>query len=283
MGARQADQRRQALRRCPLTAREATEDSLEEQWKALEESRQVVQHRLRTRFGLAISDWRDRVLERIDSRRGLRLEELITTETLLQLGEMVEILRERVEPGLVEAIRQGFEAGRLQIEAEGAIDPDSPVVRKAVRRVFDEGVQEHAETTLEQMEEIVRQARREDVTMQTLRDRLEGYYDEDATDAVGPRARADMGARTASTAQFGEGQLEAWRREGIRGKRWLSQRDSRVRTSHRTLDGTTIRLEDTFEVRGASLRFPGDPNAPPDETINCRCSMLPRENIPDDT
>lgn len=56
-------------------------------------------------------------------------------------------------------------------------------------------------------------------------------------------------------------------------KTWVSMHDSRVRTSHRELDGHTVPFGEGFKVAGTELRFPGDPLAPPEQTIGCRCRL----------
>jgi hypothetical protein len=55
-------------------------------------------------------------------------------------------------------------------------------------------------------------------------------------------------------------------------KVWHSARDKRVRDSHRELNGQAVGFRAAFVApSGALLRFPGDPLAPPEEIINCRC------------
>lgn len=56
-------------------------------------------------------------------------------------------------------------------------------------------------------------------------------------------------------------------------KRWVTQRDARVRSQHRQLEGKRVPYGEGFKVEGYSLRFPGDPLAPPHLTINCRCKL----------
>jgi 2'-5' RNA ligase len=46
------------------------------------------------------------------------------------------------------------------------------------------------------------------------------------------------------------------------------------------LDGSTAELDGLFQVGDAQLKYPGDPDGPPDETINCRCSLQYQD--PDD-
>lgn len=56
-------------------------------------------------------------------------------------------------------------------------------------------------------------------------------------------------------------------------KHWQATHDQRVRDDHRQADGQTRPLDEPFLVGGARLRFPGDPQGPPGQVINCRCSV----------
>jgi len=64
---------------------------------------------------------------------------------------------------------------------------------------------------------------------------------------------------------------------GLTRKRWHNVGDTRVRTSHailgsRNYPGSTVPISDNFVTpEGIELRFPGDPRAPLDEVIGCRC------------
>jgi Phage Mu protein F like protein len=57
-------------------------------------------------------------------------------------------------------------------------------------------------------------------------------------------------------------------------KAWLSTVDGRVRETHKKADQQRVKLKQQFRVGGARLLFPGDPSGPPEEVINCRCSLL---------
>lgn len=56
-------------------------------------------------------------------------------------------------------------------------------------------------------------------------------------------------------------------------KIWVTRMDGRERPSHRRANGQERLLRDTFDVGGVPMRYPGDPSAPPDEVIGCRCSL----------
>jgi len=58
---------------------------------------------------------------------------------------------------------------------------------------------------------------------------------------------------------------------------WVTGADERVRDSHATMNGQIRGLSETFlSGKGNSLMYPGDPSAPGDETIQCRCSLTMR-------
>ena len=56
-------------------------------------------------------------------------------------------------------------------------------------------------------------------------------------------------------------------------KRWDTKDDDRVRSPHRAVDGQTIPVWQPFYVEGVPMMFPGDPSAPPELVINCRCEL----------
>ena len=58
-------------------------------------------------------------------------------------------------------------------------------------------------------------------------------------------------------------------------KRWVSSRDPRVRPSHAKADGQTVPWDKPFIIGGHKAMYPRDPRLPPEESINCRCLMIP--------
>ena len=58
---------------------------------------------------------------------------------------------------------------------------------------------------------------------------------------------------------------------------WNTAGDERVRGSHRPMNGQTRGMDEAFTSgNGYSLMYPGDPSAPAEETINCRCVVAVR-------
>lgn len=58
-------------------------------------------------------------------------------------------------------------------------------------------------------------------------------------------------------------------------KTWRDQRDTAVRDTHRIVNGTTVPIDQPFQVGSSRLLFPGDTSLNPQirEIINCRCYL----------
>lgn len=58
---------------------------------------------------------------------------------------------------------------------------------------------------------------------------------------------------------------------------WRTAMDGRVRDTHAEMEGQEVGLDEPFlSPSGAQIMYPGDPDAPADETINCRCVVETR-------
>lgn len=82
-------------------------------------------------------------------------------------------------------------------------------------------------------------------------------------------------ARTAVTGAQNAGRMDSYAAAGKMGiklkKEWLATLDSRTRHSHAMLDGEQVAQDKKFSN---GCRFPGDPQGPPWEIYNCRCTLI---------
>ena len=85
---------------------------------------------------------------------------------------------------------------------------------------------------------------------------------------------AALAAILATTAAIETSKKTAWDVSGLSYENtWVSRGDSLVRHSHARLNGTTLPAGEAFVGDYGLVRFPGDPNAPLQETANCRCRL----------
>ncbi len=57
-------------------------------------------------------------------------------------------------------------------------------------------------------------------------------------------------------------------------KIWIATPDERTRPTHWELNETKIGMNEWFDVGDGEAQFPGDPNLPAEEAINCRCVIV---------
>lgn len=88
-------------------------------------------------------------------------------------------------------------------------------------------------------------------------------------------AQSVRAARTYTTAAENKGRVDSYERAEKMGihmqQQWLATVDTRTRPSHIALDHKKIKVGEKFPN---GCRFPGDPDAPPEERWNCRCTLI---------
>ncbi|MEC3995166.1 phage minor head protein [Actinacidiphila sp. DG2A-62] len=111
--------------------------------------------------------------------------------------------------------------------------------------------------------------------MDQLRARLRAVFSRDAAqlgDARGRRIAATEAGRAWNTATLAAARALTGPDRPI-VKQWRTRRDTKVREAHDDVDGQVQLLDDPFTVAGVSMAHPGDPTAPPELVVNCRCQL----------
>ena len=113
---------------------------------------------------------------------------------------------------------------------------------------------------------------------------LQGILQGESMDKIAKRLRnvqemnktqAIRSARTIVTGAENKGRQDSYARAEADGiilqKEWLATNDGRTRHSHAMLDGAIVDQDKKFDN---GLMYPGDPNGRPEETWNCRCTLV---------
>lgn len=82
-------------------------------------------------------------------------------------------------------------------------------------------------------------------------------------------------AQTETTVVYETGRDMVFREAGVPFTQWLhSGLSDHARLSHQAAHLQIRELGEPFDIGGVPMRFPGDPEAPADEVINCRCVRI---------
>jgi HK97 family phage portal protein len=79
--------------------------------------------------------------------------------------------------------------------------------------------------------------------------------------------------RTEVSGAFNAGLLWGARQLGYTQKTWINSLDESVREEHLHVSGVTVGIDDSFDIEGKSVRFPGDFVGDGNSVINCRCTL----------
>lgn len=96
--------------------------------------------------------------------------------------------------------------------------------------------------------------------------------------------RSEVIGRTEALRAVNEGNEESYRQAIANGeikaeqlqREWRTRLDGRERHTHHELNGEIRNWGESWETENGVIRYPGDPDAPAVETIQCRCAILTR-------
>jgi len=145
----------------------------------------------------------------------------------------------------------------------------NPLVTAAIRARVNTLAGGVTETTYEQIQAVVEQARAAGLGIRDIANAIrETVFSDEIT-----MMRATRIARTETIGAMNAGEMLAAMnsRGALRSKEWLTQEDAKVRDSHAAQDRVRRDLTQAFPN---GLQYPGDQNGSAAEVINCRCTLL---------
>lgn len=183
-------------------------------------------------------------------------------------GVVRSVWRRMFTRRMSEAMERAAEA--LADELGRRVDTNTPAFRAGVRQRIETLAASVSRTMGQRISDIVSGYRATSATPQQVAALLR------AVDWSGMVSRV---AETESVGLLNHAEQMAVTQTGsARSKRWLSQRDEKVRFSHRNCDGIGwIDMEAAFPN---GLRFAHDPNGSSDEVANCRCTTMYSDREP---
>jgi HK97 family phage portal protein len=172
--------------------------------------------------------------------------------------------------GLIQRVIKNNGAGAVaEINTGIAFDIDSPEMQ-SIMEAFKNRLKNVNITTYNEIKQILKQAYDEGVGINELTKRLTEQFAEFG------RARAKRIAQTEMVGMVNGARTEGYRQAGVEYKKWLPAYLPTSRETHiQAGELEPIPLDQQFPVGEAMLDFPGDPSGPPEEVINCYCTLVP--------
>lgn len=170
-----------------------------------------------------------------------------------------------------EAVRHVMEAGVFDAQLIREVVPEAPELGPAAiqslrRREVD--YPKDMRWNRQKFTSAITQGILQGESIPNIVKRTESIYGQNMSAAI-------RAARTATTNAENAGRMNSFERAQRLGIdmeiEWEATLDDRTRESHRMLDGERIQLGEYFESENGPIRWPGDPQADPAETWNCRC------------
>ncbi len=211
---------------------------------------------------------RNRVLAALEKEMGQRNggKGIKAFENLLNLIEENKVLWQRLAP----LLRNDLDFGVAQIGKDLGIEdfsvPPTATINFLGKR--ENPIKAINHTTWERLRSALQEGVGEGETFEQLTDRVKDIYKEAS------RSRAESIALTETNIAVNSGRFEGMKAAGVDKKGWQTSNLAGVRAAHLQAEqdyADGIPLDQDFIVGGERLKYPGDPNGSPENTINCRC------------
>jgi uncharacterized protein with gpF-like domain len=247
-----------------------TPEQLDREWRAVDRMKRAVERDVEGGISEAFEQIERGIMARLRELGDMKAE--LQVAQIFKYDEALAEIEPAIRAAVLAALSEGLNRGQARLGISSAqrvreLTPD--VVEEMIRRSKFVNV---IQTTEDQISKAIAQVESgldNETMIQRITDQVRQTFE-------GIRAnRIPAIVNTTVNSAFESGQHEAFRLSAVEQKQWLSQRDGRVRESHDLVDGQQVAINQSFDVMGVPLSFPGDPAGPPEEIINCRCTMIP--------
>lgn len=193
-------------------------------------------------------------------------------ESLFNSEDEIKRFLEALGPVVTDAIQASGAYGLGQFVPGGIFDITNPLVQASINEILTSVATKVNNTTFTDLIELFQEAEKLGEGIPAIQERLSSYFGDRKSDWQTERI-----ARTTMTGAANLGTLQGWQQSGVNPKKgWLSALiPGRTRDEHSRAHGQIVGLQETFNVGGERLMYPGDPTGSPTNIINCLCSMRP--------
>jgi SPP1 gp7 family putative phage head morphogenesis protein len=202
--------------------------------------------------------------------RGLKAPDDEWESWMFRPEEWAYRMEREARPVMEASMAEGAAGMIADIQSAVNVSVEFDVTNPRVVELIDDKVHKFSfnvnKTTTDLLREQFKAGLAEGEGIPQLRKRVEEVF------GFSEKVRTERIARTESIGTVNKGNYEVMViSDVVKEKSWLATRDDRTRDSHIMIDGEVVPLKSRFSN---GLLHPGDWDGPPEETINCRCTML---------
>ena len=244
-------------------------------WRAQNRKRDRMISGLRAKMNVFFREERKGLIEAIDGVENQDIIENVIKEYIITNSvNLRPILRSSIESAM-----KAFGTSVIRsMGKKAASDKLDFAIRSYIEREVGEKITNLSRSTrkkvLRRVKDAIAKAEAEGQTTIQAAKAIEGIYGEFT------KKRSLTIARTEIHNAASEGSLAGAKASGVPSlkKEWVSNLDSRVRDSHAEMNGRKVGIDEKFLVPSKDgpdiMSGPGDPSAPADQVINCRCVLV---------
>lgn len=194
---------------------------------------------------------------------------------IFDLSEENIVLEPLITPFMKDTIQTAGEEAIAEARYVFDFNVENPWVDAELNRIWNRSKLIN-EKSYETIKGLMRNAYEGNWSLGQLESAIKDQYTGWIKAEAGKQSRAMTIARTEMNAVVSGGSNQGYIQAGI-PKIWLASIGEATRDSHIELDSRDPIAPEASWVTmyGNQLNYPGDPNGPPEEVVNCRCSITP--------
>ncbi len=254
-------------------------------WRSVDRQAVRLERIFKRQMEQYFADQRKSIVNRLEGKRGRQMlrapEDGLTPDAVMDV-EYWRANLSRIAQALYSAVTsQSFTAAEAFLDV--AFDLDAPFAQAFILDRANNLAGQVTSTTYDAIKQALAEGAVNGESIPDLAKRIDGLFGTTWAN------RAETVARTEVISAYNGSSFLAYQEAGdvVGGIEWVSTLDDRTRPEHAEMDGTVIGPGEAFELDGATLLYPGDPDVstrydssgnipdPGSVIINCRCTIAP--------
>jgi len=243
-------------------------------WKAFVAAQQPLEKAMIKAWKRWVADMRDRQLSLFDENTKSLSPKQIDA-LMLDIKDMKRGLGSNFRPLYQSGLEITYDMVLSEVSGIPLFEIDDPRILKAMENRFTRLIGTAPKTLRKKLKRSLIKASQNGETIQQMRGRIGETF----KIAAGSGKTLAI-ARTESASLMNGIRTEMFKAQGVKKMEWVTAGDEHVREDHAIFgdSGPHDQGYDYLNDIGGgdgTLEFPGDPNGPPEQVINCRCILVP--------